>query len=274
MGNGTRGRPREEGERYRTGKLKPKPVIDTARKPLSGAVVQRMLSADAWLYSEANYGKEATRLWAAGQLAPAELATGLRFAGIYGRYEFHNGLPRSAPAPHYIREYIAEGIGDADQPKRDEEEDPKAALERRVRTADADFKWLQEVLSTEHRAVMEALFVDDLHVGYHLAKAKTALAVLAEAFRERENQGDGGKQKKRKKKGKERSGEATIDLPPLAAKPPNPAKIALQTLLAKTAPHLDDQGLEEAWNIYCALKSREDFRVEQSREDFRLEKAR
>jgi hypothetical protein len=258
MGYGNVGRPAKDGDRYPGGKLKPRqeqPPVDPAREPISGATVQRMLSADVRRYREADYGKEATRLWAAGQLSPAELATGLRFAAIYGRFEFYNGLSRSAAAPHYIREYISEGIGTDDGSDRSSGE-PEDRETREI-AADQAFKSLQDILAPEYRAVLEHLFVDDRHVGYHLPKAKTALAFLAEHFRD---EAKGIPKKDRKRKKKQRS--ATPASPAPAAKPANlnPAKIALRTLLASSSPHLGAEGIEQAWSLYCALKAREDFR--------------
>lgn len=257
MGNATRGRPREEGERYPSGKKKPQPPIDTMKEPISGAVVQRMLSAEVRRYSEAGYGKEATRLWMDGKLSPAELATGLRFAGIYGRFEYHNGLPRSAAAPHYIREYVATGTDDEDESPRSEETPDERA--QRIVDADAEFKWLQEILSPEHRAALEALFVDDKHIAHHLPKAKTALAILAEAFKDKED-------KKPKKDRKKKHHAASFDPAPEPKAPtPNTLKDAFFAVRRKRSPKLSDADIECEWGVLCALKSREDFRLEKAR---------
>lgn len=260
MGYGQRGRPRAEGERYPSGKLKPavQIPIDPAREPISGATVQRMLSADVRRYREADYGKEATRLWMDGRLTANEISTGLRFAAIYGRFEFYNGLSRSAAGPHYIREYISEGVVmDSDQLRRADSPDER---ERRVREADAAFKSLGGVLSFEYRSALEALFVDDRHIGYHLHKAKIALAVLAEYFRELEK---GGPSKRdRKKKNKLRSAMVAPAVPKVDNV--NPFKKAFFLVRRKRSPTLSDQDLEVEWNTMHAVKSLEDFRREKA----------
>lgn len=256
-GTGQRGRPRKEGERYPNGELRPKQQvpIDPAREPISGAAVQRMFSADVRRFREADFGDVISRLWTSGQLTSSEVATGLRFAGIYGRFEFNNGLSRSAAAPHYIREYISEGVG-AEQPRNPELPEDR---ERRAREIDVAFKALQHVLSPEHRAVLEALFVDGLHVGHHLPKAKTALAILAEYFREETRRAP---KKDRKKKRRPRSAASAIPTP--SASLSNPLKEAFFAVRRKRSPSLPDADLEAEWNVLCALKARSDFRQEKS----------
>src|SRR4051794_36543529 len=86
MGNGTRGRPRVEGERYPSGKLKPAGAPAPVASEISGALWQRMLADHAKVFSDTAFATELTRLGATGRLTPREVSTGLRIAGIYGRF--------------------------------------------------------------------------------------------------------------------------------------------------------------------------------------------
>lgn len=268
MGNGTRGRPRVEGERYPSGKLKP--VTSTVPMPseISGALWQRMLADHSKVFSDTAFATELTRLGATGKLTPREVSTGLRVAGIYGRFEYYKGLSRSAASPHYIREFVAEGVaidasgtrfGADDAGELGRDIDDREAREQESARA---FKELQRVLPVAMRAATEALCVENVHVGYQqLLAVKEALGIVDDCLPDKTT-GLSRKQKRAKRR----------RIRPMLAEPTkaapiklNPLKTAFLKAQRALSPHLDDGGLESAWDHFSALKSREDFRLEKAR---------
>jgi hypothetical protein len=269
MGNGTRGRPRAEGERYPSGKLKPasSSAPAPAASEISGALWQRMLADHSKVFSDTAFATELTRLGTTGKLTPREVSTGLRIAGIYGRAEYYQGLSRSAASPHYIREYISAGVG-SDTEKVDMTDALLAAIdevddrEKREQEAVRSLKELQRILPIALRSDTEALCVENIHIGYQqLLAVKEALAVVDDCLPDKTT-GLSRKQKRAKRKRirpmlPEPTKAAPIKL--------NPLKTAFLKAQRALSPHLDDGALEGAWDYFSALKSREDFRMEKAR---------
>lgn len=280
MGIATRGRPRASGERYPSGELKrkkhtpesvtvPAAPSSAGRAPISGALWQRMLADGEKIFRDAKFGTEITRLGAVGQLTADEVATGIRVAAVYGRFEYYANQKRSAASPHYIREYISEGAGrDTEavnfQFMEGRERDRGFPLrDREEREADATraFKALQEIIPFEYRAQLEMLCVEDQHVGYQgLIRARIALALAKEHFRDEAK----GVSKRQRRLARLRGRERLV--PPQRPKskpmPIDPFKEAFFTVQRKLYPHFTDEALQEAWDILCALKARNDFRRE------------
>jgi hypothetical protein len=139
---------------------------------------------------DARFGTELTRLGAVGQLTSSEVATGIRVAGVYGRFEYYANQRRSAASPHYIREYISEGAGSDTEAvnfafkegrERDRSFNPD---DREIRERDAviAFMALQEILPAEVRAQLEMLCVEDRHVGYQgLIRARNGRSIVGQA---------------------------------------------------------------------------------------------
>lgn len=270
MGNGTRGRPREKGERYPSGKLKPansRPPPPAASE-ISGALWQRMLADHSKVFSDTAFATELTRLGATRKLTPREVSTGLRIAGIYGRFEYYKNLSRSAASPHYIREFVSEGAVDlgaidfSDKEAGEFASDEIDNREQREQEAVRAFKELQRVLPMVTRSAVEALCVENIHVGYQqLIEVRQALAIVDDGLPDKTT-GLSRKQKRAKRK----------RIRPVLAEPTkavpiklNPLKTAFLKAQRALSPHLDDEGLERAWDLLSALKSREDFRLEKAR---------
>jgi hypothetical protein len=277
MGIETRGRPRAEGERYPGGKLKPsKPTpevpqapVETGRTPISGALWQRMLADGERIFRDARFGTELTRLGAVGQLTSSEVATGIRVAGVYGRFEYYKNQRRSAASPHYIREYISEGAGSDTEAvnfafkegrERDRSFNPD---DREVREQDATiaFKSLQEILPAEVRAQIEMLCVEDRHVGYQgLIRARIGLAIAKEHFADEAK----GLSKADRRLAKMRGRIKLAPPPKPKAVAVNSFKDAFMAAQRRVSPHLTEDELEHVWGTICALKARQDFRSEKS----------
>jgi hypothetical protein len=271
MGNGTRGRPRAEGERYPSGKLKPAAASSTTeREPISGALWQRMLADGKKIFGDARFGTEITRLGAIGELTSAEVATGIRIAGVYGRFEYYKNLRRSAASPHYIREYISQGAGSDTElvnfrakegRERDRSFNPD---DRDAREAEATraFVALQESLAEAPRTVrfmLERLCVENAYVDYQGRIAvRLGLAIAKQHFVDEE------KGVKRKDRRKRKPARLAIKPPPVKVKPLNAFKDAFVRVQQKLSPHLAPEDIDRAWEALCALKAREDFRREKS----------
>ncbi|MDB5608131.1 MAG: hypothetical protein JWP25_5031 [Bradyrhizobium sp.] len=266
MGNGTRGRPRKDGERYPSGGLKPRPPAPMPSE-ISGALWQRMLADHSKVFSDTAFATELTRLGATGKLTPREVSTGLRIAGIYGRFEYYKGLSRSAASPHYIREFVAEGVAiDAAGFTADDagEFGQSDAIDREQREQESlrAFKELQRVLPVPLRAAVEALCVENIHIGYQqLIAVREALGIVDDCLPDKTT-GLSKKQKRAKRKRIRPELQAVSKAAPIKL---NPLKTAFLKAQRKLSPHLDDAGLERAWDLLSALKSREDFRLERAR---------
>jgi hypothetical protein len=266
MGYGTRGRPRKEGERYASGDLKPASSAPSAAPAMTGALWQRMLADHSKVFSDTAFATELTRLGATGQLAPAEVSTGLRVAGIYGRFEYYKHLSRSAASPYYIREFVAESVGGESDPLNFKAGELGQALdpgdrEEREKEALRAFKELQRVLPMSSRAAVEALCVENVHVGYQqLIAVREALAIVRDGLPDKTT----GLSKKQKRARRKRIRPTLAEPTKAAPIKINPLKTAFIAVQRKLSPHLDDEGLERAWETMNALKSREDFRLEKS----------
>lgn len=273
MAYGKVGRPPKEGERYPSGKLKPaaeSPAVpgESGRKPISGALWQRMLADGEKIFGDARFGTELGRLGAIGALTPGEVATGFRIAGIYGRFEYYKNLRRSAASPHYIREFIAEGAGSDTElinftAKEGRERDRSFSPDdRELREQDATkaFKELQAALPFEFRTQVEMLCVENIHVGFQgLIRARIGLAVAKEHFSDVEKGATGKKDRKKKRQ----------RLPSMPEPKPKTAivnafKEAFFAVRRKRSPTISEADLDQEWNVLCALKSRQDFRSEKS----------
>lgn len=264
------GRSRGEGERYPSGKLKPAAITvpDTGRAPISGALWQRMMADGEKIFGDARFGTELTRLGAIGQLTPAEVSTGIRIAGIYGRFEYYKNLNRSAASPHYIREYISEGAGSDTEAvnfrakegrERDRSFDPEAR-EEREQDATVAFKELQAALPFEYRSQVEMLCVENQHVGYQgLIRARIGLAIIKEYFSDHEK----GTTKKDRKRSRRRIPSFMAAPKPKAASV-NTFKDAFFKVRRKRSPTLSEADLDREWDTLCAVKSLQDFRREKA----------
>lgn len=274
MASSTRGRPRQEGERYPSGKLKPATEIavpgETGRAPISGTLWQRMVENAEKVLGDARFGTELGRLCAAGQIAPSEAATGFRVAGIYGRFEYYKNLRRAAASPHYIREFIAEGAGkdtelvnfttDIEGRERDRSFN-LPDREAREREATGAFMELQAELPREFRDSVERLCVENEHVGYQgLIRARIGLAILKEYFAEKDNPSGLTSAERKKQKAKQRASLRRASAPASPGKRLDPFKQAFFSVQRAVNRHLTDEAIERMWDTLCALKARDDFR--------------
>jgi hypothetical protein len=236
---------------------------------ISGALWQRMLADHSKVFSDTAFATELTRLGATGKLTPREVSTGLRIAGIYGRFEYYKGLSRSAASPHYIREFVAEGVA-IDVTSTGFTADDAGELgqgdivdrEAREQEAGRAFKELQRVLPVAMRAAVEALCVENVHIGYQqLIAVREVLGVVDDCLPDKTT----GLSRKQKRARRKRIRPVLPEPTKAAPIKLNPRKTAYLKAQRRLAPHLDDEGLERAWDYFAALVAREDFRLEKVR---------
>lgn len=267
-----RGRPAKPGARYPSGKLKPAAKASEATSPsdISGALWQRMLNDHSKVFGDSIFATELTRLGTTGQLTAREVATGLRIAGIYGRYEYFKDLRRSAASPHYIREFVSEGVGGDSDAISFQTPDGAGDLarafdpddrEEREQEATRAFKELQTLIPMSLRSDIEALCVENIHVGYQqLMAVRFALKLVSEGLPDKTT-GLSKKQRRQLRKRRRPQLEPVAKAKPVKVNALKEAFLKLQRVLS---PHLDDEQLERAWETMNALKSRSDFRQEKS----------
>jgi hypothetical protein len=270
MAYGKAGRPPKEGERYPSGKLKPVAAPAAAPSEITGALWQRMLQDHSKVFSDTAFATELTRLGATGKLTPREVSTGLRIAGIYGRFEYYKQMSRSAASPSYIREFVAEGIGgDADALNFTAVKDGSELgrvfdandREEREKEAVRAFKELQGILPMAVRSEVEALCVENIHVGYQqLIAVRQALAIVSDGLPDKTT----GLSRKQKRARRKRVRPTLAEPTKAAPIKLNPLKTAFLSLQRQLTPDLDVDALERAWETLNALKSREDFRLEKA----------
>lgn len=232
---------------------------------MTGALWQRMLTDHSKVFSDTAFATELTRLGATGKLTPGEVSAGLRIAGIYGRFEYYNHLSRSSASPYYIREFVAESVGgegadgltDADIARVFDDEE----REQREQEAIRAFKELQRIIPMSLRSHVEALCVENCHIGYgQLIAVREALKIVGDCLPDKTT----GLSKKQKRALRKRRRPSLAEPTKAAPVKLNPLKTAFMAVQRKLSPHLDEEGLEQAWETMQTLKSREDFRIEKS----------
>lgn len=259
-----RGRPPKHGDRYDSGKLKP-----SVREAMSGALWQRMLANAERVLRDPKFGTELGRLGAAGDLTPSEVAIGFRIAEVYGRFEFYQNIRRAAASPHYIREMVSEAAGgDSEMEDGPGQNDRGRGFvdtdrDERERQATETFRAFQTHLPHEFRSNVEALCVDDRHIGLQgLQQVRAAFALVKEFFSGKRR---GLSKAERKKLNRPSPLPTPRQTPAIVALPPvriNALKAAFLAHQRKLLPNLSDDDLETSWNVFCALRDRIAFRLE------------
>lgn len=188
------GRPKEEGERYPSGKLKPKASIE----PIAPALWDRLKTEAVKAVEDVRFGTEIGRLSIHGELSSTQASAGFRVAEVYGRFERHKRMRRSAASPSYLvasssfaEEKAIEAITEQTLARATVEEmltpEQLQELEAHIRASEKRFEKLQKFLRvypSNVRVAMEMLCVDDNHANpAMLNDLRTLLDELAVFFR-------------------------------------------------------------------------------------------
>lgn len=285
------GRPRDNGERYPSGKLKPrrkgnKPDLE----PISGVLWQRMRQHGRTLGLDPRLTTELGRLNMFGELTVAMTAAGFRIAEIYGRFEGYKRKGRSTRSPSYNANY-----GEASIAEELLEPEQLSMLEARHREATEAFEKLVGIAEyREHdkklglivrpaipgqipralRSAIEQLCVEDKPINpTALDDIRALLQALAVSWKITSNAGasPGNTRQSNALRGPSlhfnKHEETAPDGTPKPAevKRPNLDRIFWIQVARVIAPHLDEKQLGAAWDIQQALKQREIFRIAKER---------
>jgi hypothetical protein len=256
------GRPREEGERYPSGKLKPT-KIRSSIEPIAPALFDRLRTELMKKGADSRFGSEVGRLSMQGELSATQAAAAFRIAEIYGRFERYRDLRRSVGSPSYM---VASSIYAGDdkaieaitpemlaRSMAEELLEPEQLkdLEQRVDAADQRFLKLQKfmrVFPGNVRAALELLCVEDRMT--NPAAVETIRAALDEAavfFRI----------KAAPKDKKKATREIVVTRDGATHEIADPDKTAWLKTLEKLCPHLLPHERNQAYAMTVALKARE-----------------
>jgi hypothetical protein len=211
---------------------------------------------------DAKFGSQVGTLLLQRRLTPAEAATAFRVAEIYGRFEGQNGLRRSTRSPSYESGRLGSG-GSLEQ----------LSDEAAQRIADIHAQWLALQASIEDlypdsvraffqmRGLLEGLCVEDTTVpAIHLPHVISALRKLGKFFNSAR-----GRPKKRRK----RSSAPIVNGSPTTTPATRPTSTsprrhdhereAWLKVQRRLSPTLDERQLQQAYEIFLAMKEREAF---------------
>lgn len=281
------GRRRVDGERYESGRLRPrgkgrKPDLE----PISGVLWQRMRQHGRTLGLDPRLTTELGRLNMFGELTIAMTAAGFRIAEIYGRFEGYKRKGRSTRSPSYNASYGEAGI--AEELLTPEQLD---MLESRIREASEAFEklvgraWASDEnydlipgipgqIPKHLRAAIEQLCVEDKPINpTALDDIRELLQSLAISWKiTSAPAGSPGNARQSNalrgpslhfNKHEETAPDGTPK--PAEVKRPNLDRIFWIQVARKIAPHLTTEELGLAWDIQQALKQREIFRLAKER---------
>lgn len=267
--NQTKGRPRQEGDRYPSGKLKASKLRPSI-EPIAPALWDRARTAVIETLNDVRFGSELGRLSLRGEITAHEASAGFRLADIYGRFERYKGKRRSAASPSYmvasspvgnddsveaitpemLARSMAEELLDAEQ---------LTALEANITVAAARMEKLQKFmrqLPSNTIAALELLCVEDRMVNPLIMEdVRIALDMIAGFFRAKA----APKEKEKKK------AEPMVVYTPVHAEAEDPDRAAWMVALAKLRPDLTEPQRIEAYNMTVALKMRAVVRAAQEK---------
>lgn len=261
-----RGRPRQPGERYPSGKLKP---ADTDKQPIAPALWQRIRTEGVKFGLDPRLTTELGRLALHDELSSAEVSAGFRIAEIYARYEKFHGLVRSAGGSSFFRQFVA----DAEKPIDIKDRDIlyEFEREREEEEAKAEFELLQEHMPASHRGFVEQLCVDNRPINPHVLRGvRSVLKYFAELFKDdkkyrskraKKLTNNDFKIKFAKPKKKAAAPPAAVEVKKPAENKDKSAWLQVQRILR---PDLSEEELEKVWSIFVALKARSEFRSSKS----------
>lgn len=242
------GRPREDGERYPSGKLKQKPT-GFAIAPAAWARIRVdmvKLSGDTRLASEVG------RLSFHRLITDKQAATAFRIGEIYGAFERHKRKRRTTKSPSYEMGFGGDGIAEELMDAEELEQ-----LEARIIEAESAFLALDEHLTTfprAARAAIEQLCIDDCAINSMYLRDIGRLLDNVATFLLENTQ---SAKKKRRRKAKVRP-----PAPTPVATPARRADHEMRSWLSfmhTVRPDLDTAGLQAAYDIFSAMKDRGRF---------------
>lgn len=266
-----KGRPRLSGERFPSGDRKP---LDAPE--LAPALWQRIRTAMAERFGDANYGEELGRLHGKGVITEAEMATGLRLGEVYRRFHRFQGLRETPKSPGYEQGRA----GSADLAEERMSAEQIEAFEAAERKATAEWEFIDGALDQVPLNVRDAVgevcvFDRAVNPGIH-TDIRWALRLLGR-LRAEQNRHRGtaavssranAKQLMRAlrmgptpaKPGAPAGGSEDSGAPAPRARRVDAATHAMEAVAKVIRPDLDAEGVRKVVDVFTAVRDREDFR--------------
>ena len=248
MGKG--GRPRKNGERYPSGKLK-------QVEGMAPALWGRIKANAAKFFGDPRFGSELGCLSASGELTNAQVATGYRIGDIYRRWHRLKRLRDNPKSPSYEQGFG----GSSDLAEERMSAEQLEAFEASIRAAETAWRSVDAELSQLPRNIRQAIL--DLCV-YETAVNSMLLRDIGRALDHVALRW--GPDWGRQGKGGPRPSLAVVaaksELPRIAPRRPrvDHSLAALQALAHTLRPDLDGAGLAKVSEVFIALRDREQFR--------------
>lgn len=249
------GRPKEDGERYPGGKLKP----DTEIAP---ALYARYRNDVLKFFNDPKLASQVTRLELLGQLTKRQAAAGLKLGEIFNRWRRLKRLRSSPKSPNYEGGFS----GGADLAEERMTDEQIEGLEDAIRKAREEYDRVSEELPVYPREVYAAIIelcVEDQPVCSVLyPEIRTQLNRLALLFDVRD------KRKRRSSRGGVRPLRTKVEESPKAAisfRPPDATLRAVEMVVRRLRPDLGDDDLRQVKDTVAALVARERVRAQKAR---------
>lgn len=248
------GRPRQEGERYPSGKLKPTEVAP--------ALYARYRADVLKFFKDPKLASQLTRLEMLGELTKRQAGAGLKLGEIYNRWRRLKRL-RSTPKSPNLEGGFSGGADLAEERMTSEQ---LQALEEAINKAREDYDRVQEELPVYpreiHAALIDLCVEDQLVSSMFLPEIRIQLNRLAAVFDVRD------KRKRRSSRGGVRPLRTkTEEKPPAAisSRPPDATLRAVELVVRKLRPDLADHDLRQVKETVAALVARERVRAQREK---------
>jgi len=250
------GRPKQDGERFPSGDLKPKQEI-------APALYARYRNDVLKFFSDPKLASQLTRLELLGELTKRQAAAGLKLGEIYNRWRRLKRMRSTPKSPNYDSGFS----GGADLAEERMTVEQIERLEDAIHKAREEYDRVQEELPVYPREVHNALLelcVEDQPVCSMLyPEIRLQLNRLAALFDVRD------KRKRRQSRGGVRPLRVKIEekLKPATAslKPPDATLRAVELVVRKLRPDLADDALRQVKETVAALVARERIRAQKAR---------
>lgn len=245
------GRPPHDGNRYPSGKLKPADEI-------APALFARLKNDVVRFFRDPRLATQISYLALQGQLTPHQAAAGARFGEIYNRWRRLKRM-RSTPKSPSLEGGFGGGADLAEERMSAEQ---IAALEDAIRKAREDLDRVLEEVPVYPREVHNALLelcVENQPISSLLyPEIRAQLNRIGRLFEARD------KRKRRPTRGGLRPLRATTegkqDKPTVGAKPHQAIMRAVDAVVRKLRPDLDEDGIRQVKDTVAALAARDKFR--------------
>lgn len=242
------GRPKQDGARYPSGKLKPK-------DELAPALVARYRQDVIKFFNDPKLATQLSYLGMLGELTNRQVAAGLRFGEIHNRWRRLERLMRSSPKSASLEGGFSGAAEVAEERMTD---DQRAAAIEATQKARADFEWVMEEVPVypreAHNALLDLCVENQPVPSMLLPEIRTQLNRLAALFDSRD------KRKRKPSRGGVRPLRARIEERKEEQHRPKTTQATLRAwdkALAVLRPDLDEDGRRQAREIIAALADRE-----------------